>query len=350
MRGRQRSVVLALLLLLVAAACGGGERRTEPVQTETSTVSTRPAPTFPPGTTMARIQAKGKIVVGTKFDQPGFGLKDPTTGELTGFDVEMAKLVALGIFGGDLASMKDKVEFVETVSRNREAFIQQGRVDLVIATYTINDARKQVVDFAGPYFVAQQDLMVKSDDNSIRSVDDLGGKKVCTVRGSTSETNLKAKAPRASVTLFDTYSLCAEALRDGRAVAVTTDNTILAGLVKESGGALKLVGSPFSEEPYGMGMKKGEQAWRDFLNDWLEEIFADGEWRAAFQRTLGTLGLQPPQPPAVDRYTSTTAPSTTTTSRRPTTTTTRRPTTTSSTTAGTTTTATSQSGGPNTTS
>src|SRR5205807_5196131 len=134
-----------------------------------------------------------------------------------GFDVEIAKLIAVGIFGGTPASAKNKINFVEAVSKNREPFIQNGTVDIVVATYTINDTRKQVVDFAGPYFIAHQDIMVKKDDNSIKSVTDLNGKKVCSAQGSTSIKNLQEKAPQADTSItFDTYSKCAEALTDGR--------------------------------------------------------------------------------------------------------------------------------------
>jgi len=243
-----------------------------------------------------------------KFDQPGFGLKNPTSGEVEGFDVEIAKLLVAAI-GEDV-----KIEFVESVSKNREPFIQDGTVDMVVATYTINDTRKQVVDFAGPYFVARQDIMVKSDNDDIKSVDDLNDKKVCSVKGSTSEKNLTAKAPQAALTSLDTYSQCAEELTDGRVDAVTTDNTILAGLVEASAGAFKLVEAPFSDEPYGIGVKKGDDAFRTFINDQLEELFDNDEWAKAFESTLGEIGLKTPEPPKVDRYTGTPpAPTTATT-------------------------------------
>ena len=329
-------LVLLAVLALTAGACGGGDGDDEADDTAKATTTTEaPAPEFDAGTTMAAIQSKGKIVVGTKFDQPGFGLKNPTSGEVEGFDVEIAELMAMGIFGGDEEDVSDKIEFVEAVSKNREPYIQDGRVDIVVATYTINDTRKEVVDFAGPYFVAEQDIMVKKDDTTIKGVEDLNGKKVCTVKGSTSEKNLRAKAPRASVTLFDAYSQCAEALTDGRVVAVTTDNTILAGLVSASQDAFKLVKNPFSDEPYGIGLKKGDDAFRDFLNDRLEEIFDNGEWAEAFEETLGKIGLETPEAPSVDRYTSgsasttsSTGGSTTTARAGATTTTTRRVTTT----------------------
>jgi glutamate transport system substrate-binding protein len=318
MRSRRWWLLAVLLVLaLLGAACGDDDDDTEAGGQDTPSTTAEPEgpPEFAAGSTMAAIQQKGKLVVGTKFDQPGFGLKNPTTGEVEGFDVEIANLVAQRIFGEDI---EGKVEFIEAVSKNREPFIQEGKVDVVVATYTINDARKQVVDFAGPYFEAQQDIMVKADDTTIKSVDDLNGKKVCSVQGSTSLKNVQAKAPQADLSItFDTYSKCAEALTDGRVVAVTTDNTILAGLADASAGAFKLVEAPFSEEPYGIGHKKGADDFRDFLNDTIEEIYDSGEWADAFASTLGEIGLETPEPPAVDRYTAgaptaTTAATTTT--------------------------------------
>ena len=303
------AIAMVLVLALVGTACGDDDDGGA-IDTKDDDKAAK-APTFPAGSTMATVQQRGKLVVGTKYDQNGFGLKNPTTGKIEGFDVEVAKLIAVGIFGGTVEDVESKIEFKEAVSKNREPFIQDGTVDIVAATYTINDARKQVVDFAGPYFVAEQDIMVKSSDTAIKSVTDLNGKKVCTAKGSTSEKNVRAKAPQADVTLFDTYTQCAEALTDGRVVAVTTDNTILAGTAAASNGAFKLVKAPFSNEPYGIGLKKGDQAFRDFINDRLEAMFKDGSWAAAFERTLGKLGLDTPRPPTVDRYASTAAGSTT---------------------------------------
>lgn len=309
MRRTQRVLGIGALLLvlgLLAGACGSNDSPSidsgdnGPTTTAVDTVA---KPTFPADSTMAKLQAAGKIVVGTKFDQPGFGLK-AVSGDVEGFDVEIAKRLAQHLFGGTLEEAAEKIEFKESVSKNREPFIQDGTVNIVVATYTINDARKQVVDFAGPYFVAEQDILVKADNAAIKGVDDLNGKNVCSVKGSTSEKNLAAKAPQAKVVLFDAYSLCVEALNDGRVEAVTTDNTILQGFVKDSAGKLKLVKNPFSDEPYGIGLTKGDTAFRTFINDTLEKLFADGEWAAAFGATLGPkgLGLEVPTPPKVDRY------------------------------------------------
>jgi glutamate transport system substrate-binding protein len=298
-------VVLLALLALVTAGCGGSEEDAdEGAQGTTSTEQEGP-PTFEAGTTMKALQDKGQIVVGTKFDQPLFGLKDPVSGTVEGFDVEIAKLIAQQIFGGSLEDVESKIEFVETVSANREPFIEQAKVDIVAATYTINDTRKQRIDFAGPYYIAGQDIMVKKGDTSIKSVTDLNGKKVCSVIGSTSIKNVQAKAPQADVSVsFDKYSLCAEALRDGRVQAVTTDDIILLGLIKDNPNDFQLVGETFTEEPYGIGLKKGDDAFRDFINDVLEEIYENGEWKEAFEGTVGEAGVEAPTPPPVNRYTS----------------------------------------------
>jgi glutamate transport system substrate-binding protein len=264
------------------------------------------APEFDEGTTMAAIQERGTLNVGTKFDQPLFGLKNPVSGDIEGFDVEIAKIVAQAIFGGDLDDAADKIKFTDTVSAVREAEIQKGSVDMIVATYTINDSRKQLVDFAGPYFIAGQDIMVMKDNNDIKSVTDLNGKKVCSVQGSTSLKNVQAQAPQADTSIsFERYTDCAEAMKAGRVDAVTTDNVILLGLVKDNPDDFKVVEKTFTSEPYGIGLKKGDDAFRDFLNDTLEEAYENGSWEDAFDATVGQAGVDAPEPPKVDRYTST---------------------------------------------
>ena len=306
--------ILLSLLALVAGACGGDDDPTVDSGSEDTTDTTDGPPEFEDGTTMASLQEAGKITVGTKFDQPLFGLKDPVSGEVEGFDVEIAKLIAQRIFGGSLEDAAEKIEFVETVSANREAFIEEAKVDIVVATYTINDARKQRIDFAGPYYIAGQDIMVKKGDTSIKSVQDLNGKKVCSVVGSTSIKNVQAQAPQADVSVsFDKYSLCAEALKDGRVQAVTTDDIILLGLIADDPDSFQLVGDRFTEEPYGIGLKKGDDDFRTFINDVIEEIYESGEWEEAFDRTVGEAGEEAPEPPDVNRYTGTPPAPTTTT-------------------------------------
>jgi glutamate transport system substrate-binding protein len=254
---------------------------------------------FDEGTTMAELNEAGSITVGTKYDQPGFGLQNPQTDEPEGFDVEIAKIIA-----GELGIAADKIKWVEAVSANREQFIQNGDVDMVVATYTINDERKQLIDFAGPYYVAGQDIMVAKDNpEGIKGPDDLAGKKVCSVEGSTPAQNIRDNYPDAKLTLFDVYSKCADALGNGQVDAVTTDNVILTGLVAASDGDFELVGNPFTEEPYGIGVEKGDDDFRNFINDVLEQSFEDGTWAEAWDRTAGQItGEEAPEPPAVDRY------------------------------------------------
>ncbi|MDP8931579.1 MAG: glutamate ABC transporter substrate-binding protein [Actinomycetota bacterium] len=286
--GLWRAAVLAFLLALFAG-CGGGGGGGDAVGGSKGEL-----PSFQDDTTMARLQRAGKIRVGTKFDQPLFGLKTPG-GDVEGFDVEIARLMAEGIFGK--GNTDGRIEFVETPSRVRESSIVDDKVDIVVATYTITEERKQQVSFAGPYYVAGQDIMVKSDNTDIKSVEDLNGRRACTAEGSTSLRNLQQRAPQAQVLTFPTYSECAAALSDGRVEALTTDNVILLGLVERSGGAFKLVGNPFTEEPYGIGLKKDDTAFRDFLNERLAEIFNNGEWEAAYERTVGKVAGPAPDPP-----------------------------------------------------
>ncbi|HWI05586.1 MAG TPA: glutamate ABC transporter substrate-binding protein [Acidimicrobiales bacterium] len=301
-------------IALVATACGDSDDDPAVGGGQTNTTA-EARPTFPAGSTMANLQNKGKIVIGVKFDQPGLGQKNPVTNKVEGFDVEVAKQIALGIFGGSINDIESKIEFRESITANREVFIENGTVDMVVATYTINDARKQRIDFAGPYYVAGQDIMVKANDNSIRGVNDLAGKKTCSVRNSTPAANIKRLVPTADLTEFDQYSDCVQALRDNRVTSVTTDNSILLGFVAASPTEFKIVGNKFTDEPYGIGVKKGDDAFRTFINDRLEAIYANGEWAKLFQATLGTLGIPTPTPPRVDRYTSGAVAATTTTAR-----------------------------------
>lgn len=287
---RTRTTWLAALTgaaALALAACGGGDTGggTEPEE----------SPTFAEGTTMAELAAAGEITVGTKFDQPLFGQQGPD-GNPVGFDVEIAKIIV-----AELGIDEDDITWIETISSNREPFIQDGRVDIVVATYTINDARKQVVDFAGPYYIAGQSLMVRIDDDSIAGPDDLAGKRVCSVEGSTPAATIASEFPEAQLVTFGAYTDCLQPLRENQVDALSTDNVILAGYVAENPDDFKVVGEPFTEEPYGIGLAKGDDEFRSFINDVLEAAFEDGRWEAAWTATAGTV-LPTPEPPTIDRY------------------------------------------------
>ena len=271
------------------AACGGGGDE-EPEVAEVDTAD------FPEGSTMAKLADAGKITIGTKFDQPLFGQAGPD-GKPVGFDVEIGKILA-----GALGIDADGIEWTETVSANREPFIENGQVDIVVATYTINDTRKEVVDFAGPYYVAGQALMVLVDNEDITGEDSLAGKKVASVEGSTPAQYILDNHPDAELVNFDTYSNCVTALINGQVDVVTTDNVILAGFVESDPDNLKLVndGETFTDEPYGVGLAKGDDDFRAFLNDTLEAAYEDGSWAKAWEDTAGVV-LPTPDPPAVDR-------------------------------------------------
>jgi glutamate transport system substrate-binding protein len=230
-----------------------------------------------------------KLVIGVKSDQPGLGLQ--TGNRYEGFDIEIAKIVAKGL-GVDAAN----IEWKPTVSANREPFIQQGTVDLVVATYTINDDRKTKVSFAGPYYVAGQDLLVRANNTTITGPGSLDGKKVCSVTGSTPAKRIQTEHPKAQLQLFDVYSKCVEALAAGSVDAVSTDDIILAGYAAQAqySGKFKVIGKPFSTEPYGIGLKKDDKLSCERINQVLAAAAKDGRYQAAWNSTLFTSGASAP--------------------------------------------------------
>ena len=244
--------------------------------------------------TIAAVRERGTLVVGTKFDQPLFGVRDPATGVMSGFDVEIARIVARRVFGSTIAR---NLRFVETPSKTRESALTTGAVDLVVATYSITPERDTVVDFAGPYSTSGQSLLTRSADTSIGGVDDLAGRRVCTVNGSTSATVLAAKAPTALPVLLDTYSACVAALQAGSVDAVTTDEGILLGYVATDPSGLRLAGRPFTTEYYGIGIAQGDRVLARKIDAALTASFEDGTWRRAWKRTIGTSGAPVPDPP-----------------------------------------------------
>lgn len=265
----------AIAVAVLATACGGDEQRS-----------------------VSQSAESGSLVVGIKFDQPGLGLRNPD-GTFSGFDVEVAKYV-----GQQLGVAPENIEFKEAPSPQRETLIENGEVDYIVATYSITDTRKEKVDFAGPYFVAGQSLLVRADNTDITGPESLnGGKRLCSVAGSTPAQKVKdTYAQDVQLQEFDTYSACVEALRNGAVDAVTTDDIILAGYAAQYPGQLKVVGEPFTEERYGIGLAKGDTESRNQINDAIEEMIASGAWQAALESTVGPSGYPLPEPPQVDRY------------------------------------------------
>ena len=234
-----------------------------------------------------------KVTIGIKFDQPGLGLRSGS--EYSGFDVTVARYVAK-----ELGYEDDQVEFKETPSAQRENMLQSGQVDMIFATYSITDARKEKVAFAGPYFIAGQDLLVAQDDTEITGPDTLDGKKLCSVQGSTSAQKVKDDySTGVQLQEFDTYSKCIEQLVAGTIDAVTTDDVILAGFAAQdaNAGKLRVVGNPFSEEQYGVGLPK-DNTTCEKVNAAITKMIEDGAWlKALEENTAEGYTPSPANPP-----------------------------------------------------
>jgi glutamate transport system substrate-binding protein len=284
---RTKAVLAAAGLSMALAACGGGGGSTD--------VKVEDNPEFDSGTTMAKLSDAGKITIGVKFDQPGIGFLEPGADAPKGFDIEMGRIIA-----GALGIDDDGINWKQTVSDNREPFLQDGTVDIVIASYSITDDRRKVVGQAGPYYVTGQQLLVREEDkDSITKPEDTKGKKVCSVTGSTSLQRMEDDYG-ASPVPFDTYSECVDQLEQGTVDAVTTDGAILLGYAAENPDELEVVGEPFSEERYGIGFSKDDTDMCQFLTDTIKKSFDDGTWADAFEATLGESGVDTPEPPEPD--------------------------------------------------
>lgn len=230
--------------------------------------------------------AAGPVKIGIKFDQPGLGLKAGS--DYTGMDVDLARYIAKELNLGT-------PDFVEAISAQRETLISTGQVKYIVGTYSITDARKEKVSFAGPYFIAGQDLLVRAEDTSITGPDSLAGKKLCSVTGSTSAQNVKAKVPGVNLQEYGTYTLCVDALKAGSVDALTTDNTILAGYAAQEAnkGKLRVVGNTFSTENYGVGLKKGDTEFCTKVTDAVKKFISDGSWQKAVDANLGPANFKP---------------------------------------------------------
>ena len=293
MRWLKFGISTAALLVAAStlAACGdaGSEDEGRDVSAESDCEDK-----FESGTPMAELADAGEINVGVKYDQPGLGFKGATDDVPSGFDVEIAKLLVADLCidpdGGD-------VNWVETISDNREPFLESGKVDIVLASYSITDDRRKVVGQTGPYMVTGQQILVKSDSD-VESIEQLKGQEVCSVTGSTSLENVKAAGAKGVGA--DSYSECAEKVLDGTYAAMSTDGSILAGLAAQNEGELSVVGEEFSEERIGVGYSKDQPEMCEWINGVLEESFEDGSWEEAFELTLGPSGVETPEPPALD--------------------------------------------------
>ncbi len=281
---------------LALTACGRegspGAESAGPTQSAAAGVTVEGSPTF------AAMQQRGRVVMGVRNDQPGLGFQDATTGQYAGFDIEIARLVAAQLgFGAD------RIDYKVVPSAAREDTIERGEIAYMVGTYTINDNRKQRVSFAGPYYIAGQSLLVRSDDNSITSKDTLQGKKVCSVTGSTPIQRVRDQGltQPENIVEFQTYSQCVDQLLNNQVDVVTTDDAILKGFASQQPDRLKVVGDSFSTEPYGIGLKRDDTALRNKINDILQTAATDGTWQRIYDATLGKSGAAG-SPPPLDRY------------------------------------------------
>lgn len=295
---RIRTLVVGLLVSgLALAACGKEGSPNEsgqqaPEQQAEQNVQLDGSPTFD------KMQARGHPIIGVKEDQPELGYRDPTTGNYTGFDIEIAKLIA-----AKLGFNEDQIEYKPVPSAGREQAIAAGDVDYYVGTYTINDKRKQQISFAGPYFEAGQDLLVRKDNSDITGKDSLKGKKVCSVTGSTPIQQVREQnlTEPENIVEVQNYSQCVQQLSSGEVQALTTDDAILKGYAAREPDKFKVVGKPFSEEPYGIGLPKDDKALRDKVNDILQAALDDGTWQQIYDATLGKSGAGA-EKPTIERY------------------------------------------------
>lgn len=322
MRAVRASLVFVVLLLAVTACAGGGRpvdlanvtsvQPPSPVGVEenpaTSTTSAAPAPACdpkaslrpaatlpPPGqmpnpSTMQTILARGQLIAGVDQNTFLFGFRNPTTGALEGFDIDRVHEIAAAIFGDP-----NKVQFKVVTSATRIKALEEGQVDVVVRTMTATCDRWQQINFSAIYYTAGQRLLVDKA-SQVTSLDQLGGKKVCAAKGSTSIKTITANPAKLVPVQVDNWSDCLIMLQQGQVEAVSTDDTILAGMVAQDPN-VKMVGPRFTEEPYGIGIPKANTDMVRFVNGVLAKSIADGSWAASYQNWLGRTGEQQPAPP-----------------------------------------------------
>jgi glutamate transport system substrate-binding protein len=244
---------------------------------------------FPANSTLGKIQERGEITIGVKYDVPPFGFENPQTGEVEGFDVDMGRFIAedLGV----------EPKFVEAISDNRIPFLERGTVDLILSTMTINAERDMEIDFSEPYYIAQGRILVPKGSD-IKGLEDLAGKSVCTALGSTYEETIREDAPDADLKLVDTYSECLELLQNEAIDAISTDDVILTGMIIQDD-SLEMVGDPLTTEPYGVGIKEGDKQLKDFVDGVLKKVEEDGRWEETYQKWVGRHIGREEQPPAM---------------------------------------------------
>ncbi|WP_406145509.1 glutamate ABC transporter substrate-binding protein [Streptomyces sp. NBC_01012] len=307
MKLRKSAAVAAIAVLaLTATACGGKEGSAGDKPSGVKPGSSE-APELPKYTVATDVdldspvfkeaKKRGKLVIGAKADQPYLGFEDQSTKERSGFDIEIARMIA-----ADLGFTDKQIEWKTVDSGIRETAIAKGQVDFMVGTYTINDERKKQVGFAGPYYKAGADLLVRQDDTSITGKESVKDKKVCSIVGSTPLQEIKKPEYGAKVVELAKYSDCVQQLLTKQIDAVTTDDAILKGYAAANSGKLRVVGKPFTDEPYGIGLNKSDKVLREAIDKSLETHTEDGTYKKIYEATLGLSGSDYIEPPAIERY------------------------------------------------
>lgn len=235
------------------------------------------------GSTMEEIREEGTLVVGAALDAPLLSQQDPTNpDDVSGFDITLAKLLATYIIG------EPNVEIVPPATETREALLGNGTVDVVFNTYTITDERAEQVSFAGPYYSSGLAVAVRADNEDITGIEDLGGKKVIVGANTPAVTTVPEEQPSAELVTFGSDPQAVQALLQERGDAYVQDIVLLASNAA-SQPDMKVVGQPFTSEPYGIGLEKGDEEFKEFINTWLETIDEEGLWGEVWQNSLGTV-------------------------------------------------------------
>jgi putative glutamine transport system substrate-binding protein len=270
-------VVLTFLATILLTGCGNKEEGSN----DGANGGTNGAAPSEAASALGDIKSRGKLVVGVKYDTKLFGLKDPASGNVEGFDVDIAKALAKEILGDET-----KIEFKEVTSKTRIPMLNNNDIDMIVATMTITEERKKEVDFSDVYFKAGQSLLVKKG-SPIKSIDDIKkGTKVLAVKGSTSVDNIKAKVPVVTVLEFDNYQDAFSALKAGQGDTLTTDNAILYGMAVQDPN-YEVVGEPFTDEPYGIAIKKGATDLLNSVNEALKKLHDNGEYDKIYEKWIG---------------------------------------------------------------
>jgi ABC-type amino acid transport substrate-binding protein len=230
--------------------------------------------------TLQEVKERGKLIAGVKTDFPPFGFLDKK-GVIKGFDVDMAKALAKELFGNDEA-----VEFVPVTTENRIAFLTSKKIDIIVATLTITEERKKEIDFSLPYFVSGQLILVQGDSR-ITKYQDLAGKKVATIRGSVGDIAIRELVPTAERIKFERNFEALQALKKRRVEAFVQDYVLLYNLVQKNPG-LRIAGlEPFRPAPYGLGVRRGDKEWLDFINSTLVKMDETGEYEKLLEKWFG---------------------------------------------------------------